>query len=64
MAQHSKHHPRALCVELPTERDALEVAERIANKLAEGSRVPRGRVVRVIDEHGNVVSNVRVPAKH
>lgn len=64
VAKHSKHHARTLCVELPTERDALELAGRIANKLAEGLRVPSGRVVRVTDEHGNVVGKVPVPAKH
>jgi hypothetical protein len=41
-----------------------EGAERIANKLAEGSKVPAGRVVAVKDEHGNVVGKVPVPSNN
>jgi hypothetical protein len=61
MAKPLRHHSRTLCIELPTERDAMTVAERIAKKLAEG---PRSGVVRVTDEHGNVVGEVRVLGKH
>ena len=56
--------PFPLCVDLPTERDAMEVAKRIAEKLAEASRGRPGRVVTVTDEHGNIVAKVPVPPKN
>ena len=58
-----KHAPHALCLDLPTERDAVKVAERIANKLAEGSR-RSGRMVTVTDEHGTIIAKVPVPSKN
>jgi hypothetical protein len=53
---------RGLCLELSSERDAMMVAQRIANILAEGRQAPR--VITVTDEHGNVVGKVSVPQKH
>jgi hypothetical protein len=63
MPKLSKHHLRTLCLELPTERDAVKVAQRIADKLAERSS-GRGGLVTVTDERGNVVGKVPVPSKH
>jgi hypothetical protein len=65
MPKLSKHYlrTRTLCLELPTERDAVKVARRIADKLAERSS-GRGGLVTVTDEHGNVVGKVPVPSKH
>jgi hypothetical protein len=60
MAPPSKHHRPTLCVDLPTERDAMEVAKRIADKLAERSP-GRGGVVTVTDQYGNVVGKISVP---
>jgi hypothetical protein len=51
-----------LAVELPSERDAMEVAWRIANELASKSQ-GGGGFVTVTDEHGKIVGKVRVPAK-
>jgi hypothetical protein len=63
MAAQSTLHSRRFCLELPTERDALKVAERIANKLAEDSKLPPGRVITVTDENGNVIGKVPVSRK-
>jgi acetylornithine/succinyldiaminopimelate/putrescine aminotransferase len=57
-----KRPRRFLCVELPTERDAIEVAKRIARKLADRSQA-RGGVVIITDEHGKEVGQVSVPSK-
>ena len=54
--------PFPLCVDLPTERDAMKVAKRIAEKLAEGSGGP-GLMVTVTDEHGTIIAKVPVPSK-
>lgn len=62
MAEPTKNHPRTLCVDLPTERDAMEVAKPIAEKLAERLQ-DRGGIVTVTDEHGNVVGTVSLPVK-
>jgi hypothetical protein len=51
-----------LCVDLPTERDAMEVAKRIADKLAEASGRPSGMVT-VRDELGAIIAKVPVPSK-
>jgi hypothetical protein len=51
-----------LCVDLPTERDAMEVAKRIAEKLAEASGRP-GRMVTVTDEHDTIIAKVPIPSK-
>ena len=48
MAEPTKNHPRTLCVDLPTERDAMEVAKPIAEKLAERLQ-DRGGIVTVTD---------------
>jgi hypothetical protein len=62
MAEPSKNHPRTPCLDLPSERDAMEVAKWIADRLAERSQV-RGGVVTVTDEHGNLVGTVSLPPK-
>ena len=51
MAKRETPGPRGFCVELPTERDALKVAQRIADKLAEGRH--KARNITVTDEHGS-----------
>jgi hypothetical protein len=63
MAKPSKHHPCTLCLDLRSERDAIEVAKRIAHRLAEGSQ-GRGCVITVSDEYGNVVGKISVPRKN
>ena len=50
--------PRGFCVELPTERDALKVAQRIADKRAEGRH--KARNITVTYEH----DKVPMPSKH
>jgi hypothetical protein len=54
----------SLCFELPTERDAIDVAQRFANRLAETSNVRHTRFITVTDEHGKVVGEVPVRRKH
>jgi hypothetical protein len=53
-----------LCLELPTERDAIDVAQRFANKLAETSNGGHTRLITVTDEHGKVICRVPVRPKH
>lgn len=64
MAQPSTRRFRPLCLDLPTERDAMKVAQRIADRMAVTSHSQPGMVITVTDETGNVVCKVPVPAKN
>ena len=52
-----EHAPHALCLDLPTERDPVKVAERIANKRGRIKAI--WRMVTVTDEHGTIIAKSR-----
>jgi len=52
-----------LSADVPSERDARKLAQRLANKLVKSSKA-NGATVVVTDEHGNKVCEVDVPAEH
>jgi hypothetical protein len=55
---------RLLCaVELSSEREAIRVAKRMADRLAETSNARPGDVIVVTDEHGNQICEAIVPSK-
>jgi len=52
-----------LSADLPSERDARKLAQRLANKLAKSSKA-NGETVVVTDEHGNKICEVAAPSEH
>ena len=54
--------PRVLYAKLPTEHDAVVVAQGIANKLTESGH--KARFVTIKNEYGEVIGRVPVPRKN
>lgn len=50
--------------ELPSERVARKLAQRIANRLAQSSKAGRWEAIVVTDEHGDMIYEVAVPLRH